>query len=95
MYHIGKGLEMLRTTTIIVLREIEVNITAEVTPITTGKYSGPPEYCYPAEPGDVEIIQSTAMDQSVMSLTDEEEEEAKDMIWKEYLIEKANADPTI
>lgn len=38
------------------LEEIVIDVEFTYHPGTPGRYSGPPEYCYPAEPGEIEIV---------------------------------------
>ena len=61
------------------LDEVEVEVTGRVTPFVRGRYSGPPERCYPDEGGDVEDVEATVAG-APWVLTDAEEEKASDAI---------------
>jgi hypothetical protein len=59
-------------------QELDLLVTANVTPVRPARISGPPENCYPAEGGEVEI-ESIKLDGSPWTgtLTEAEEEELR------------------
>lgn len=64
--------------------EIELELTGTVEPITHGRYSGPPERCFPDEGGDVEVetVKCCGCGQAV-ELTPEERRLAEDALYNE------------
>jgi len=59
--------------------EVVVDLTADVSPVIPGRFSGPPESCYPAEGGEVENLVAT-VGGLPFELTAEEEEEAASLL---------------
>ncbi len=59
--------------------EFEVEVTGDVAPIIPGRYSGPPEDCYPDEGGEVESL-SASLDGKPFELTAEEEAKAEGLL---------------
>lgn len=51
--------------------EVQVTVTGDVTPVTKGRYHGPPELCFPDEGGEVEVIETMVNGQTI-DLTPEE-----------------------
>ena len=73
---------MLHTTTIERDgEELNIEVDAEVTPARAGCFSGPPEFCYPDEPAECEIVSVIRTDNGeAVELTDEERERVRDEI---------------
>jgi len=56
-------------------REVEVEVEVEYTPGRPGRLSGPPEDCYPAEPGEVRALSAEAEDGLPVDLAALDEDE--------------------
>jgi hypothetical protein len=69
---------------------IEVECYASFSPVIPGRYSGPPEDCYPDEGGDLDDFTAT-VDGKDFPLTDEEEKRAVDSCAKDAF-DPANRD---
>lgn len=61
--------------------EVEVSVSGDVSPVREGRFSGPPELCYPSEGGDVDITGCWANGQP-FELFGREFEIASDALWK-------------
>lgn len=72
---------------------LSLEITGHVSPYVPAKTWGPPENCYPAEGGEVEI-ESILLDGKVWDgeLTDAERESAEEQL-SEYAMEDGRPDP--
>src|SRR5277367_6613800 len=61
--------------------ELEIKVTGTATPFVRGRFSGPPELCYPDEGGDIVDVSATLNDKE-FELTDAEEEKAIEALYE-------------
>ena len=69
----------------------QVTVTGDVTPFRRGRYTGPPEDCYPNEGGEVDIT-SVTCDGQEFELTASEEDEARDLLRQAFDAENERED---
>ena len=64
--------------------DVEVTVEYTATPYVPAQTYGPPENCYPAEGGDIEIVSVTGPDGKKLELSAENEDRLMDYLYESH-----------